>query len=221
MPTTLKRIVVAALAAIGSAIAGQTHAATSVCTTPGCPAIDLIAPGTDFNSGRTMGFKFSLTSNMLVTSLGVYDTSGNGLSGEAQVAIWDTAGNELISATIPSGVAGELSGFFRYKSVSSFSLLAGTQYIIGAHSPDRVSSLLLGQGGEGSIDLNLKLIEAMNSSSVAFSFPGVSSLGGAGGAWLGPNFRMTAPIPEPVTYQMLVLGLLAVTAVAGRRRKQG
>lgn len=218
MPKTLKGIAAATLVALGFAVAHQTHAAIP----PVYTAIDLIAPGTEFSSGRTLGFKFSLISNALVTSLGVFDTLGNGLSGEARVAIWDTAGNELVSATIPSGTAGALDGFFRYTNISSFSLLAGTQYIIGAQSPDRISSLLLGQGGDGSVDPNLNLIEARNSASTGFSFPSVVSAGvPAHGAWLGPNLRLTAPIPEPETYQMLALGLLAVTAVAGRRRKHG
>ncbi|MDP2823234.1 MAG: DUF4082 domain-containing protein [Sulfuritalea sp.] len=216
MTLKLKRISVTALAAIGFAIAGQAHAAPQVCGTPGCPAINMLTPGAEYGSLFTLGFKFSVPNNALATSLGVYDSGRDGLSGAAQVAIWDTAGQQLISATIPSGTGGELDGFFRYVSIPSFSLLAGTQYIIGAHTTSQASSLFTGEGGSGSVDPNLTLIRDAFSTS-GFSFPNQTN--GYIGAWLGANFRMTAPIPEPETYQMLALGLLAITAVALRRRK--
>jgi hypothetical protein len=125
----------------------------------------------------------------------------------------------LISAIVPAGTAGELDGFFRYTSITSFSLLAGTTYVIGAFSTNPASSLFPGTVASGTIDSNLILIKDAYSYGTGFSYPNLS--GERTGPWLAANFRI-APIPEPETYQMLALGLLVVTAGATlRRRRQG
>lgn len=226
MSTTLKRFAVRALVTLGFVFAGQAHAAQA-----SAAAINMDVPGEEFNYvGYTIGFRFSLVSDALVTSLGFYDSLRDGLAGPAQVAIWDAGGRQLISATIPSGtVNNELDGYFRYVSIApSFLLLAGTQYIIGAYGDaDNDSSLFnpllsLGMRGSGSVNLNLVLIRNQYAEGDGLSFPNLSDGENLAAkfAWLGPNFRMTAPIPEPETYQMLVLGLLAITALVLRRRQQ-
>ena len=212
MSSPLKRIAVTALAVIAFAIAGQAHAAFPVSPVA---AINMTTPGSEYSNSLTLGFKFSVVRNALVTSLGVFDASQDGLSAEAQVAIWDTTSHLLTSVTVPSGTVGELDGFFRYAGIPNFSLLAGTEYIIGAYTISQASSLFAGAGGSGSVDPNVILVQDAYSAGSGFSFPAQSD--GLSGAWLGANFRM-APIPEPETYQMLALGLLAITAVALRRR---
>jgi hypothetical protein len=215
MSKTLKRLTALAFTALGFTVGGQAYAMAQVSTD--AAAIDLITPGTGFSGNRTLGFSFSVHDDAFATALGVFDAGRNGLAGDAQVAIWNTAGDLLTSVTIPSGTDSSLDGYFRYARISNYRLVAGLTYIIGAYSTDSASSFMAGQGGSGGVDPKIFLIKSAFSSAKDFSFPSQSDVGG--GAWLGGNLRI-APIPEPETYQMLALGLLVVTAVAGLRRRQ-
>lgn len=217
MSTTCRRVATTALAALGFAIAGQ--ASASVATA--LPALNITSPGDEFITQQTMGFRFSVLTNSVATWLGVFDSDRDGLASSAQVGIWDSTGQELVSVAIPSGADTFLDGYFRYVPIASVSLLAGRTYTIGAYSTtDPASSFKAGQGGTGTVNGDLNLLRAVYSSSTGrLSLP--STLDAPGGAYLGANFRMmAAPVPEPETFQMLALGLLAITGVAALRRRR-
>jgi hypothetical protein len=218
MSTTLKRLTALAFATLGFAATGQAHAMAQV--KAGDPAIEMGAPGDLYDGVRTLGFSFSVGTDAFATALGIYDDGGNGLNKEAQVAIWNAAGDVLTSATIPSGTISDLdpNGYFRYASIPNYRLVAGVTYVIGAYSTDySASSLWADQGGSGGVHSGFVVVNAAASSTKDFSFPNRPGVGG--GAWLGANLRI-APIPEPETYQMLALGLLVVTAGATLRRRR-
>jgi hypothetical protein len=221
MSKTLNQMAAAAFMAVGLAVAGQGLAATQAATMklPDPSAITVERPDSEFSGTLfTLGFSFSVLKDLVITSLGAYDSGQDGLASAAQVGIWDTTGGApLISVIVPAGTVGELDGYFRYTGIPSFNLRAGTTYVVGAFSTNLASSLFPGTVASGTIDSRLVLINDAYIDDSGFSYPYKTEH--MAGPWLAANFRI-APIPEPETYQMLALGLVAVTAVATLRRRR-
>ena len=86
---------------------------------------------------RVIGWKFTLGSqDIKVDQLGVYDHNQDGLQVAHLVAIYDyLTQTAVVTATVPAGTLGTLSGLFRYTSIPSTKLTANTNYIIAASWP--------------------------------------------------------------------------------------
>jgi hypothetical protein len=88
------------------------------------------------NSNGTIGWSFSVVgTDITVTSLGLYDSGGNGLADAHAVGLWTSGGTLLASATIPSGSGATLLGGYRYVAIAPVPLSAGQSYVIGALYP--------------------------------------------------------------------------------------
>lgn len=106
-----------------------------------------------------------------------------------------TAGGEACSA--PTGClhefadsAANIEGSFAYQAITPYALTAGTDYIVGSYvyGSDLASSLDTGQGGSGSFNSDITVIQDQYSDDNSeFSFPSVTD--DTKGAWLGGNFR--------------------------------
>ena len=86
----------------------------------------------------TLGWGFSLTTPLTVTELGYFD-GNSGLVDPHPVGIWDSVGNLLATATVPSGGVGDLVNGFRFVPITPVTLGAGFFTIGGfanATSPD-------------------------------------------------------------------------------------
>lgn len=214
MKNSLKKLVCAVFVA-GAGITASLNSALAT------PAITLTTPGTEFDGAVfTLGFEFHFAANETITDLGVYDSLQDGLTDQAQVGIWDTAGNLLRSVLVSSGTAGTLIGDFRYSGIAPFDAIAGVDYIVGSYLMDDASSLFNGQGGSGSVDAGVILVEDRFSSSGTLVFPD-STIGNVG-AWLGANFLFQAPatsVSEPFSVALLGAGLIVLGALTRRRTK--
>ena len=189
------------------------------------PAITLTSVGATIGASQaTFGFEFSVKQNASLTALGVYNSSGtNTLAGTAQIGLWDTSGNLLISTTIPASTAETLIGSFVYSSVSPFTLVAGTDYIIGAYlSRGAAASFNTGQGGTATVDSNVTLIQDQYAYSSGLVDPSLSTTN-VPSAWFGANFLtgtgvQVQAVPEPLSMTLLGVGVAGL-GVLRRRRK--
>ena len=184
-------------------------------------AVTLTSPGIEYSGSEyTLGFEFSVAEDTTIVALGAYDSGQDGLNGTAEVGLWDTSGNLLASATVPTGTAGTLVNDFRFASIAPYALTAGVQYIIGAFEPDDLaSSLNTGQGGSGFVDPNVTIYQDQYSNfNSAFSFPDTSDFN-PGGAWLGANFITASAVPETSTWAMLALGFAGLGFAGYRSAK--
>lgn len=195
---------------LGALCLHETHAAAGV---------DLQAPGIEFESTPyTLGFEFTVTSSVQLTSLGIYDSGQDGLEAAGAVALWLASGGDpLASAVVPVGSAGTLEGLFRYTAIVPLTLEPGVHYVVGAFSDGGVAtSLGLGQGGTGSFDPRVVGIADRYNTDFMLWFPDASD--GSTGAWLGANFQL-APVPEPQPAALLASALaLAAFCRLGRFR---
>jgi hypothetical protein len=159
----------------------------------------------------TVGWTFTVTQTVQVDALGYFDHNANGLASAHAVAIWDSTGaNQLVSATVPNGVAGTLDNSFRFVPCTLTTLLPGN-YVIGGHSgsgdlvADQATSVLTIP------QITFGQNRATTTSSGTLMFPN-THFPSQGLGFFGPNFQV---LPEP--------GFLTLLPAAGalllRRRR--
>lgn len=193
-------------------------------------AIDFSAPTTNFTNGSwSLGFQFTTKNTVNVTELGFYDDSRNGLTQTHNVGIFDNTGNLLVQGTVKPGDA--LDGFFRYTSVQSTQLQAGSMFFIAAVTGSE--NYTFNPPGL-SVNPNITFVSSAfrfndPQSSDKLVFPGTlpggvpassgSSTQNSDGnlGYFGPNFKAEGPaVPTPA----LLPGLIGLGIGAWRKRKK-
>lgn len=173
------------------------------------------------NPPFTLGSQFTANSNVLVTALGIFDDSQDGLVDRYEVGLFDSIGNLLTSTIVPNGTAGTLINQFRYASITPFALSAGQTYEIGALYLDGNDGLI-GPGFGGPTNFGTDPAITFNTSTYTsgntLSAP-LNSVGGAG--YFGPNFIVSSTaVPEPGSVAMLIgMGATGAGVFLRRRRK--
>ena len=185
----------------------------------------------------TLGWEFSPTQSLTVTSLGYFDdmgtvSMGQPLSMDHAVGLYDTSGALLASVTVTT--ASPATGLFRFVSLTTpVGLMAGQDYILGgvAGTDGYAYDLQNASPFAPGITYLQDAYDPGNAASLTFptatdgilSDPSsVASLSGNGYTYFGPNFQFTpsaAPaVPEPSPLALLALGLVP-TALLAKRRK--
>ena len=170
-------------------------------------------------SNYTVGFSFTTASakGVTVNSLGAYDLQQDGLAGTVDVGIWLDGGALVASATVPAGIAGMLSGAYRYVALASpVTPLGNTQYRIGALYNDNANDryLTYHYNPPAGIDaFEPSLIATAAGADSYFYGAGFvrpdEDRGGLWGTFNGPNFLGEA-VPEPASAALLALAGLAL-----------
>ena len=127
--TTLSAALSAALSALFMLGTPPAHAGATA------PALTLTAPGTVFDgTPYSLGFAFSVQTDVSLQALGVWDAGGDGLASTATVGLWrDGQTDPLAQATVAAGTAAALDGGFRWSSVAPLRLSAGQRYVVAAY----------------------------------------------------------------------------------------
>jgi len=166
---------------------------------------------------RTLGTPFAFSNaTAIVTSLGFFDSNGDGLSEAHQVGIFGPDRSLLGMVTIQSGTASTLHDGVRWAALASpITLAANTEYmlattiqeggdLINGCNPWQVtpaSGFALTQAG---------YTEGFDGSNLVYpEFPTSQMFYG-----FGANFEMTR-VPEPGTMTLLAVGLVRLYAITG------
>jgi hypothetical protein len=159
---------------------------------------------------NTVGWAFSLGDAVNVTKLGFYDLGGDGLAVSHQVGIWNNNQTLVASGTVVSSDV--LQAGFRWTDISPVTLAAGS-YRIGA----LVSSDDYYYSQAGTVTTATPVTYGGGAFTTGtFAYPDQSSYTTMGR--FGPNFQfVTAAVPEPSAYLLVIAGL---GVVAGIRRKR-
>jgi hypothetical protein len=182
------------------------------------PAVSFSDPGNVFTNGAwSMGYEFTVNSNIDATSLGFFGTQ---LSESHDVGIYDLSGNLLTSTTVNPG--DPVTGFFSYHSITPFALTSGSSYVIAAETD--VENYAYSPTGF-STDPSITFDQDLFTPGSTLAFP-TSSEGLV--AWFGPNFLIGSSstggnggnsVPEPGSLALLAGMGLSGSAFALRRKR--
>ena len=174
------------------------------------PALELERNSSSYavGSDRTRGWEFTVTEDIAVAGLGIFDLFDDGLNFSHEIGIWET-GELLFSTTIPAGTEALWIDQFRYVETDPFWLSAGETYVIGSVS---LGDQYVGNNGSARITTIPSITYSRTLTTEAgagFSLPTLER----DFYGFGPNFLV---VPEPVTMVMLGLGGLLLVRKRSR-----
>ena len=149
---------------------------------------------------RTHGWEFTVTEDLAVVGLGIFDLDDDGLYLSHEIGIWHS-GELVLSTTVPAGTETILIDQFRYIETDPFWLTAGETYVIGNTT---VGDRFVGNDNLArittlpSITYERTLISPSDS---GFSLPTLEQEF----YLFGPNFLV---VPEPMTMLLFGVGAL-------------
>ena len=154
----------------------------------------------------TKGWAFTISSPVLVTQLGLWDQGNNGLNASHVVTIWSSTGTLMAQTTIASGTGATLMDGFRYVSITSVLLPAGS-YTIGGFYGKFSDQFAI---HAATITTGSGVTYNGSRSAPGFAFPAGNFFGNVN-SYFGPNFQFTTvAIPDSgSTWTLLLLGVTA------------
>jgi hypothetical protein len=183
-------------------------------------------PGTNPADNTMIGYRFPTPSGIpyYVTSLGIADLGDPGLNEAHTVSLWTELGALLASVTIPAGADAPLSSTgYRFVDLATPVLLASkSTYVVGAFYPSGTGSATADQFSSMPLSSaraiqppNFGLFDARVGSG-----PGFPTTVNSTTAFIGPNMGLsnTAPVPEPSSLALMILGAGGLFGFCWRRR---
>ncbi len=172
------------------------------------------SPDTLGNPPFTLGYAFTLSEAFTASGLGIFDAGGDGLASVHEIGLWDSGGTLLASTSI-TGSSGSLIDGFRYNSISSLSLAAGT-YTIGSTFSDGLDPVYFFSPVTSAPGFTYDLSRFATGAALA----NPTNADGRTG-YFGPNLLLSAAVPEPATWALLLLGFAAIGGtMRAKQRKQ-
>ena len=178
-------------------------------------ALNSTISGAHFSTeNSTKGWAFTTSSPLLVTQLGLWDQGNNGLNASHVVSIWTSTGTLMAQTTIPSGTGATLVDGFRYVSITSVLLPAGSYTIGGFYGrlDDRFAI------NPSTIATASELTYNGSRSRGGFVFPTGNFFGNVN-SYFGPNFEFTTGVATPDSGSTVSLLGCALLGLAVLRRK--
>jgi hypothetical protein len=173
-------------------------------------------------SSNARGYRFRPEANIEVTALGMYDVGADGLGvvDGYDVHLWTDAGTLLASARVPPGTASPLQSGFRFESIASVFLTAGSIYRLSVDlGDDAAGSEFLYNPSAMTTNANFTILQSSGTAVAGLTDFGLQGPNDAfptspNVAPIGPNLLFNV-VPEPGSGLLLALGL----AVLSLRRK--
>ena len=208
---------IALCGALAFALSGPwTQAAASVDA-----GVDFAAPG-DFvlsNCCWTLGYSFTANADVAAVGLATWDMWEPGSDGsEAEVGLWDAAGNLLASVSVTNASPTTGAADWSYASFASpITLAAGETYFVGSFGAAADYTF---ETAGFAVDPRISFLQdafVYNPGGLAFpnDSDGFDRL--AGGGFLGGNVIL---VPEASTWAMMLLGFAGLGALAYRASRR-
>ena len=166
------------------------------------------------NPPFTLGWRFTVNSNITVNGLGFFDDAQNGLAEAHAVGLWNAAGTLLASTTIGAGTVSGLINQFRYNSVAATALTAGQRYTIGALYTSGSDAVLF---NANNVATNAAITYGNGTFAGGGTLANPSTDFASTTSFFGPNFTFGA-VPEPASWAMLLMGFGVMGGALRRRR---
>jgi hypothetical protein len=196
-------------------VAGVLAASSALAVQPVTTALTLSNVIGDGSNGSywTLGWSFSVNSQIDVTALGVYDSGQNGLTEDHAVGLWDASGNLLASTIVPAG-GGTLDNYFVFEPINGVVLDPGN-YVVGARMEDEAYNPFSVANPDITTAPEITYLINLYIDSGGLDFPTGSLTGTVG--YFGGDFQFV-PVPEPSQIEFGALMLIGAAGNAIRRR---
>jgi hypothetical protein len=158
-----------------------------------------------------LGFEFSPTTNIDVTSLGSFFPAG--ATDVHGASIWNATGTVLATTTI----TGTSTEGFDFAPITPLLLTAGTDYVVGTTT---LTDLYADQATTFTVAAGINYIGHVETlcAGVTPCFPGTTITPGLND--FGANFEFTPAIPEPASIMLFGTGLLALGLLGWLKSKR-
>jgi hypothetical protein len=194
------------------------------------PAYSFTSAPTSNDTYLSLGFVFTTNAPVTVSALGYYDYwytilgQTTGLHAEHTVGIFDSMGNLLTSTIVDAGNSDPLTGDFRYKQITPYTLAAGNTYTLAATTDSGKDPWAYGIAGSSITGFTTDASIGIGIAASRYWYDGDNVLRDppyfyAYTIYGGPNFLIgSSNVPEPGAYA--VLGSLGLTGAAFLRRRR-
>lgn len=157
------------------------------------------------------GWEFSTSSDIQLTSMGLYDFLNPGFVAQHPIGIWDVSNPSqlLVSAIIPAGTVAPVVQGFRYVDINPVTLASGHDYVIAAlYSSD---DYFVGSLNANNFQLTMGPGLEFGGYRYGASYPTTTLSFPTGyipgqGEGFGPNFTYDV-VPEPSMSSLCVLAI--------------
>lgn len=177
------------------------------------------AAGNHYFSG-TYGLDFEVLQAVTVTSLGVFDADRNGIAGAVSAAVFQNGAAVSPQVSFAGAGAAGAAGY-TYRMIAPLTLQPGIYQIAawGFSSTDQAYNSNAGPGGTISFTANpaLRFLGASYSTGAGAAGSIADPVGTRYGAGSLQFATLSAAVPEPASWLMMVAGL-ALVGVGLRRR---
>lgn len=150
-------------------------------------------------------------------TLGIWESSGEGLFNPHTVGIWDATTKALLRSAIVQQNDAVKIGEFWYVNIAPLTLESGHRYVLGASYADSDFDFALGNIQSVAMGGGVTLGDALLSNGSGFEFPTLN-VSGANLGFIGPTAGFT-PVPEPALFgvvaSLLLFGFAAIRKRAG------
>jgi hypothetical protein len=169
------------------------------------PGVTPVGYALGLNSDFSLGWRFSTSTPLVISSLGVFDEGANGLLSSHPVGLYSEAGVLLTTTTIPAGTGATLIGDFRYVSVPPIIIPVGTYRIAAVHTVAG-GDVFAGFSGTQTYHPDITFLDSRFTSTSVLSFP-IANNGAIG--YYGGNFLAArSVVPTLDQWGLIILGLL-------------
>jgi hypothetical protein len=181
-----------------------------------------------FNIGdATLGYWFTVTADITVDGIGLFDFGSDGLSSPHQVALWNaivTPSGDLVEQSFrieplnlspppPSNPEVSDSGFgsYIYLDLAAHEVLEpgdyvlGASYLPGSSNQDLVQAMPLSIFSTPNVIFREGVFGEADGLTVEFPDPSIF-----GQTYFGPALRISSTIPEPLTAALFIIGLVGM-----------
>lgn len=163
-------------------------------------------------AGSNHGWKFTVSGEITLTHLGLYDRGANGFEIDHPIGLWRLSDSALLaSGTMSAGTVDTALNDFRYIDVLDVDLSVGVDYVIGYYSDSGLADRNILKADDLQVNPAIDIVVRRWDIAGQFQMPAnVYEWDPYGGEpyapdCFGPNFQF---IPEPGTILLLSLGCL-------------
>ncbi len=190
------------------------------------PSFSIISANSYGNSyylPQSVGYRFTVLSDIVVSGLGFFDYLEDGLGESHTVGIFNSTGELLTSAVVSSGTGNFLDDGFRYADISPLTLTVGETYTAAALFLTNADVIGYADVEEALVNPAISLgslpARYIFQTGSELQFPTETAMLGGTEMYYAPNFKL-APVPVPASIFLMGTSMAGIVGLRLRRKRE-